>query len=99
MARFWNALMEHRLLNAGTTERLFEAPVATSLEPPHAHYGYGVWIDRQGKNFFVEGSDPGVALTSAVYPDEDVILTVIGNTEHALIPLYKEIEKTLLVEV
>ena len=99
MARFWNALMEHRLLNAGTTEQLFEAPVATSQEPPYTHYGYGVWIDRQGKNFFVEGSDPGVALTSAVYPDEDVILTVIGNTEHALWPLVKEIEKTLLVEV
>ena len=47
------------------------------------------------RRFFVEGSDPGVALRSAVYVDQDMILTVMGNTGDALWPLYKEVEKIL----
>ena len=47
------------------------------------------------RKFFVEGSDPGVALRSTVYVDKDIILTVMGNTGDALWPLYKELEKVL----
>ena len=47
------------------------------------------------RRFFVEGSDPGVALRSTVYVDENIILTVMGNTGDALWPLYKELEKVL----
>jgi CubicO group peptidase (beta-lactamase class C family) len=96
MTMFWKALTGKRLLNAETTELLLETRIATSLKSPYTHYGYGVWIDRPEevmRKFFVEGFDPGVALRSAVYVDEDIILTVIGNTAHALWPLYKELEK------
>lgn len=98
IARFWRALTGKRLLNAETTELLLEAQIATSWKSPHTHYGYGVWIDRPEevmKKFFVEGSDPGVALRSTVYVDENIILTVMGNTGDALWPLYKELEKIL----
>jgi CubicO group peptidase (beta-lactamase class C family) len=99
MARFWRALMEKRLLNAETTKLLLNAQIATSLKSPYTHYGYGVWIDQSEKairKFFVEGSDPGVALRSTVYADEGIILTAIGNTGDALWPLYKEMEKILM---
>ena len=98
MARFWRALAGKRLLKAETTELMLDIQVATSSKSPYTHYGYGVWIDRSEKAVrkrFVEGSDPGVALRSAVYPDEDVILTVIGNTGRALWPLYTELERTM----
>jgi len=98
MVRFWRALIGKRLLNAETTESLLEAKIATSKKSPYTHYGYGIWIDRPKdvmRKFFVEGSDPGVALRSAVYVEEDIILTVIGNTGDALWPLYKEMEKIL----
>jgi CubicO group peptidase (beta-lactamase class C family) len=98
MARFWRALIGKRLLSAETTEVLLRAQIATSLKPPYTHYGYGVWIERSQeavRSRFVEGSDPGVALRSAVYPDEDLTLTVIGNTGRALWPLYRELEKVL----
>jgi len=101
MARFWRALAGHRLLKAETTEALLKPQIATGWEPPHTDYGYGVWIDRpEGavRKYFVEGSDPGVALRSAVYPDEGVILTVIGNTERALWPLYRELENRLTAD-
>jgi CubicO group peptidase (beta-lactamase class C family) len=98
MTRFWKALIENRLLNAGTTEVALKAQIATSWKSPYTHYGYGIWIDRPEetiRKYFVEGSDPGVALRSAIYPDEGMTLTVIGNTEHALWPLYQEMEKIL----
>jgi hypothetical protein len=47
------------------------------------------------RKFFVEGSDPGVALRSTVYVDKDIILTVMGNTGDGLWPLHKELEKIL----
>jgi CubicO group peptidase (beta-lactamase class C family) len=98
MARFWTSLFGKRLLKAATTEMLLEAQIATSWKSPHTHYGYGLWIDRPKdatRKYFVEGSDPGVALRSTVYAGEDVILTVIGNTGHALWPLYNRLEKVL----
>jgi CubicO group peptidase (beta-lactamase class C family) len=98
MARFWRALREGRLLGAEMTRMLVEPQVATSLEPPYSHYGYGVWVDRafEGtRKFFVEGFDPGVAMRSAVYPAEDLIITMMANTQAALWPLYAKIQKML----
>jgi len=98
MASFWTALKENRLLGAETTRIMLESPVATSWKAPYGHYGYGVWIDRQEetvRKYFVEGSDPGVAMRSAVYPDDDVILTMLGNSGSALWPLCKEVEGLL----
>lgn len=100
MTRFWRALLAHRLLNEEMTRRLLNPQIATSHKPPYPHYGYGVWIDTSEdrvRKFFVEGSDPGVALRSAVYPAEDIILTMIGNTGRALWPLYCEIEEALAI--
>jgi CubicO group peptidase (beta-lactamase class C family) len=98
MARFWQALMGQNLLSGKSTEVLLEAQVVTGLDAPYTHYGYGVWLDRPGKTtrkVFVEGSDPGVALRSAFYPGEGVVLTLIGNTGQALWPLYREVEGML----
>jgi len=98
MMNFWKALAEKRLLNEKTTEMLLKDQIATSLEAPFTHYGYGVWIEKKDdevKKYFVEGYDPGVALRSAVYPKEGKILTIIGNTSEALWPLYRELEELL----
>jgi CubicO group peptidase (beta-lactamase class C family) len=98
MARFWRALTMKNLLDAEMTALLLEAQIATSWKSPNTHYGYGVWIDRpEGgmRKFFVEGSDPGVALRSAVYVAEDLVLTIIGNTGDALWALYREVEYIL----
>jgi CubicO group peptidase (beta-lactamase class C family) len=98
MLEFWKALTGKRLLSAETTKLLLKPQAATSWKSPYTHYGYGVWIDRPEqavRRYFVEGSDPGVALRSTLYPDEDLILTVMGNTGDALWPLYGQLEKIL----
>lgn len=98
MARFWRALREDRLLSREIKEVMLAPQIATSWKAPYTHYGYGVWLDGpedKVKKFFVEGSDPGVAMRSAVYGSEDMVLTVMGNTGKALWPLYSEIEQFL----
>jgi CubicO group peptidase (beta-lactamase class C family) len=98
MAKFWRALREGRLLEAGALELMMKDPVATSWKPPYTHYGYGVWIDRPGskvRKYFVEGSDPGVAMRSAVYDGDDVTLTLMGNTGRALWSLLGDVEESL----
>ena len=103
LAKFWEALRSGRLLSAPIATAMLEPRVATGDDSSYSHYGYGVWMDRPGdstgrssvRKYFVEGSDPGVALRSAVYPDKDLTLTMIGNTGSALWPLCRSIEKVL----
>jgi CubicO group peptidase (beta-lactamase class C family) len=95
LVRFWHALTDNRLLKPETTERLLTPQITTSWESPYTHYGYGVWIDQPGgavRSYFVEGSDPGVAMRSSLYVDTEMILTVLGNTPDALWPLVRELE-------
>jgi CubicO group peptidase (beta-lactamase class C family) len=108
LAKFWETLRSGKLLSAPVLNTMLQPRVATGDDAPYSHYGCGVWIDRPGspggtdtattesiRKIFVEGSDPGVALRSAVYPDKDLTLTLIGNTGSALWPLYRSIERTL----
>lgn len=95
MAQFWQALLAHTLLGAETTASLLAQQVETGSPPPYDHYGRGVWIEAgaQGiRKYFVEGSDPGVAFRSAVYPAQELILTLLANTGRTLWPLFREIE-------
>ena len=98
LARFWEALRSGRLLSAPVAAAMLEPRVITDLDSPYNHYGYGVWVDKPGnsvRKYFVVGSDPGVALHSAFYPERGMILTMIGNTGGALWPLYKDIERAI----
>lgn len=98
MARFWQALSEHTLLSSESTNTLLTPQVATQRSAPYDHYGYGVWIETSANGIrkcFVEGSDPGVAFRSSVYPEQKTILTLLGNTGQALWPLYTDLESIL----
>ena len=98
MARFWRALTSDRLLSAELTSLLLEPQIETTGDETSTHYGYGVWIDLERESvrrYFVEGFDPGVAMKSSFYPEEDLILTVIGNTSHAVWPLCEKLEALL----
>ncbi|HEY69206.1 MAG TPA: beta-lactamase family protein [Anaerolineae bacterium] len=98
MARFWRALTSERLLSADLKSQLLEPQIVTTGDSASTHYGYGVWIDQaEGsmRSYFVAGFDPGVAMKSSFYPEENRILTVIGNTSHAVWPLCEKLEALL----
>lgn len=95
MGRFWQALLAHTLLNAETTDRLLWPYAETGSPSPYDHYGRGMWIEAGAdgiRKYFVEGSDPGVAFRSAVYPAHGLTLTILANTGHTLWPVFREIE-------
>ncbi len=87
MARFWDALREHRLLSPEITSQMLTLHVT---EDDSDGYSYGIWMQhREGKmiTYCVMGEDPGVSLLSRIYPAQDVLLTIIGNTESAVWPV------------
>jgi len=99
---FWKALFKYGLVNRHLTDSLLQSQVSTGRKSPYTDYGYGLWINREDnatKKYFVEGLDPGVAFRSAVYPNKELTLTMIGNTERPLWPLFARVEKVLQPEV
>ena len=97
MARFWDALLVNRLLGADMTQMLLHPHVA---EEPGAdvHYGYGVWMIADhgvASRYAISGEDPGVAFISARFVEEEVELTILGNTETDAWPLYEELKRLI----
>ncbi len=93
--QFWQALKFCRLLGEQMTGLLLQPQVITGEDAPNTHYGLGVWIDMEGerlKSTFVEGYDPGVAMRSMVFPEQDLILTLQANTNKALWSLFLKLQ-------
>lgn len=86
MARFWDALIQHKLLNAVLTEELLKPQVQVDEE---SSYGYGVWIKKDKdiiKKYYVVGFDPGVSFHAAYYPETGRKVVVPSN--HGAGPYY-----------
>ena len=86
MARFWSTLAEGRLLEPSLVERMLTAHASVKDTDDTAHYGYGMWIKKQRdtlERFYALGCDPGVTFISAVFPQKDLLATVIGNSDDA----------------
>jgi len=92
--RFWQALREFRLLEVDNTGRLLYPHVVPQGEGDGMWYGYGVWIDRLNKTstgFLIQGWDPGVACMSGMRPDEELVISIPGNTNRPVWPIYRAI--------
>jgi CubicO group peptidase (beta-lactamase class C family) len=90
LGRLWRALAGGGLLGAELTARVLDTSTATGLEPPHDRCGLGLWAEGD-RQVFVEGWDPGVAMWSGLIRDAGVTVTVLGNTDHELGPLYLDL--------
>jgi CubicO group peptidase (beta-lactamase class C family) len=94
MARFWSALLGHKLLSKELTAKMMRVHVEAKSEGEGKFYGYGVWITKKHANigsYYVTGWDPGVAMVSEYFPASDVLLTVIGNANKPVFPVYRAI--------
>ncbi len=79
MARFWDALFQHKLLSAEVTEQLLYPHIEVDKE---SSYGYGVWMKRDAakiKKYYVVGFDPGVSFHSAYNPETGQKVVVASN--------------------
>jgi CubicO group peptidase (beta-lactamase class C family) len=77
--RFWNALLQHRLLSADMSGKMLSRQSGSSRD---GYYGYGIWLKKDENNCFepyFQGCDPGVGFISAYRPKDDLLITVISN--------------------
>ncbi|MCA0969474.1 beta-lactamase family protein [Halobacillus litoralis] len=79
MERFWEALLQNKLLSQTTKERMLTPHVEVNEQ---ISYGYGVWMKKKGEEwlkFYVMGYDPGVSFHSAYFTKEEAVLTIASN--------------------
>lgn len=95
MSRFWEALINYRLINKALTIQLLTAHTQVKED---SFYGYGVWIKKNGSlisKYHIMGYDPGVSFHSAYYPDSSFKLVVCSNKSEGAFAIMKGIEEEL----
>ncbi|WP_097043457.1 serine hydrolase domain-containing protein [Terribacillus aidingensis] len=93
MARFWDALFQHKLLAAEITEKLLHPHMEVDKE---SAYGYGIWMKKSAnkiKKYYVIGFDPGVSFHSAYYPEAGQKVVVSSNHDSGPYYIVQDIEK------
>lgn len=94
MVKFWIGLFDGRILNGEHTEKLLYPHIAAKTEGEDRYYGYGVWMikpDDAVSAYYVEGWDPGVAFISSFYPTNEIMITIIGNSNKPIWPIHNGI--------
>lgn len=94
--RFWDALLNFRLLSEESTALMLRPHAA---ESEHTSYGYGVWItmiDGKPFKYFVMGGDPGVVMLSSAYMQPGVYAHVLANVERGSGKIASDIDQLLL---
>ena len=92
IGRFWKALLGKTYFNEELLRKMTTTHVRVSPKSNH-YYGYGVWIDELvgEKCISIVGEDPGVEFSSEFYPDSNLQITLMANTNGALWDLAKTI--------
>jgi CubicO group peptidase (beta-lactamase class C family) len=96
MAKLWNALLNHQLLNETYTKKLLTLHTQVNET---SFYGYGIWMKKKTDNnilkYHVMGYDPGVSFHSAYYPDLLIKVVVCSNKSDGAFEIMRGIEQEL----
>lgn len=82
IVRFWNGLIQGRLLSADTAAEMLSKQSGDGGDPEEGYYGYGVWIidTLKGRDIpYFQGSDPGVSFISEYNPNNGIISVMVSN--------------------
>lgn len=95
MTRFWDALLNHKLLNPTMTQRMLTPHIAVDKPKGNRYYGYGTWISTNEQDGILRysaiGSDQGVNFVSSVFPQHNAMASIIGNTSGPTWSVFKKI--------
>ncbi len=96
MGRFWKILFEKRYFKENILEELLKPQIKVSLDG-RTQYGLGVWINdiTPYRCYYLTGEDPGVNFYSAVYPEIDLQITLLGNSNGPVWPMSKTIRNEI----
>ncbi len=80
ITRFWDALIQHRLLSKEMTEAMLSIQ---SQDEEENYYGYGIWIRKDEHSnqsrYYFQGYDPGVSFISEYDPETLTQITLVSN--------------------
>ncbi|WP_207751250.1 serine hydrolase domain-containing protein [Anaeromonas frigoriresistens] len=91
LSKFWKGLSRYKLLSKSTTEKMLTPYINVSN---NFYYGYGVWIIKENDGilkYYIMGQDPGISMISSVYPQSDIEVTILGNSELGTWDINREI--------
>lgn len=90
MGRFWRALFEKRYFSESMLNEML-TPQTKVSQDGSTQYGLGIWINNIAPLpcYYVTGEDPGVNFYSAVYPEVQLQITLLGNSNDAIWPMSK----------
>lgn len=95
MVKFWEALMNNRLLSKETTQFLLTPHVKVKDD---VQYGFGVWINSKDgviSKYHVMGYDPGVSFHSGFYPTSKTVFAIPSNLSSGAFTIMKAMEEYL----
>ncbi len=82
IVRFWNNLLEGKLLSKTLVSDMLSKQSGDGSDPEEGYYGYGMWIidNPDGKDYaYFQGFDPGVSFISEYNPNNGIISVLVSN--------------------
>ncbi|WHZ55991.1 serine hydrolase domain-containing protein [Metabacillus hrfriensis] len=95
LAKFWNGLLNAKLLGKEYTDKLLTPYVKSSND---IYYGYGVWISMKSDEvlkYIIFGFDPGVRIHSSVNAKSKIHSHIMSNIDQSVIPIVTGIDKLI----
>ena len=92
----WKQESLFKVLNEDITKKMLTPHVYVNYD---VYYGYGIWIIKREEGiykYYLTGSDPGVTFMSAIYPEKDIVVNILGNREFSSFELSKKIEECFM---
>ncbi len=88
--RFWKAIFEKRFFGEGMLAEML-SPQTMVGRDGGTQYGLGLWINDAAavRCYYVTGEDPGISFYSAIYPEVQLQITLLGNSNDAIWPMSK----------
>jgi len=86
LVKYANELLHPKILNAKAVSGLFETHHTTGGENINYGLGWNISKDRNGhRMWFHAGNLPGGSAYLVIYPDDDLILAFLANTQEGLL--------------
>lgn len=82
ITRFWNGLLEGKLLSKELVSDMLHKQSGDGSDPEEGYYGYGMWIidNPRGEDFaYFQGMDPGVSFLSEYNPNNGMVSVLVSN--------------------
>ena len=82
--KLWRAIINNRIFSESMTKQFFT---------PHGDFGLGVYLEeKENKSvYFTVGGDFGVDCFSAFFPETEIVVSALGNSETNTFPLLEQL--------